>query len=565
MSQSANQQVGPASDTQDTELQDALNKLAEKEAELEEAKGELARLSKLYDAAFYSSAQLASISDLETGRFIDVNDAWITTRGFRRDEAIGKTADELNIWGDDTSAREKILTEIQKTGSLRDYATQSVMRNGEVRDFLLNAEIIHLDGRDMLFFSGFDVTERKRYNQEQQSAQKLQAIGQLSGGIAHDFNNLLGIIQGNLELASEQLDVNNSLQKHLKTAIHCTERGAKITRKLLNFSANKNSDTKQVNSNQMIRELKVLIAKSATASVQFETHLTPKIWPVKVDPGELEDALINLCLNSKDAMPDGGRLSIWTENTSIGASYARLQPDIVAGDYVAITVEDTGHGLSNEVKEHMFEPFYTTKKDSGGSGLGLSMVFGFIKRVKGHIKVKSRPGEGCSFTLFIPRDYETPLTPAGAEKSDSKAPLPTGNEKILIVDDEKELAEIARCRLENLGYTVFTAYSGECALEILNEFPQIELMITDIIMPGELNGFKLAAAGRLQKASLKVLLTSGYSRADEMLTKQTAKEIDDIADDILPKPYSIDTLAIKVRETLDEIKKDRYIQAAAQG
>ncbi len=547
----------------ETELQQLQRKLRATERELEETKHELHRLSKLYDAAFYSSAQLASISDMQTGKFIDVNDAWVKTRGFRREEVIGKTADELRIWGADKERRDEIIRDIQKNGRLRDYETQSEMRNGEVRDFILNAEVISLEGRDVLFFSGVDITDRKRADKNQQRTQKLQAIGNLSGGIAHDFNNLLGIVQGNLEMVIEHIDDERSILTHVEKALHCTERGAKITRKLLNFSTKTSSEIEHVNTNTMIRDLKDLIARSATASISFETDLQKDLWPVKIDPSELEDALINLCLNSRDAMPDGGTLTLKTENKSISAGYTRLHPEVKAGDYVAITVKDTGQGIDRHVKEHIFEPFFTTKAEGDGSGLGLSMVFGFVQRSKGHIKVSSLPGKGCSFTLFIPRSIDAAVElPVSLENKKQKA-LPRGSEKILIVDDEPGLVDLASKKLESLGYTVYSAYNGECAMEILTEFPEVDLLITDIVMPGDINGFKLAVEGRSHKACLKILLTSGYSRIEELLSPKMAADIDDLADNILAKPYSMRKLAFTVRETLDETKKDRYIQAAS--
>jgi PAS domain S-box-containing protein len=562
--ENANQQkVKQVKQKPETELQALQRKLRSTEKELKAAQNELGRLSKLYDAAFYSSAQLASISDLETGRFIDVNDAWITTRGFSRQEVIGKTADELRIWGVDEERRNAIIHDIRKTGRLKDYETKSVMRNGEVRDFILNAEIICLDGRDVLFFSGVDITDRKRIDKHQHRTQKLQAIGNLSGGIAHDFNNLLGIIQGNLELATDHTESNSAAQKHINTALQCTDRGANITRKLLNFSTNSRADAELTNTNTTIRAMHDLIARSATASISIKTNLKKDLWPIKVDPGELEDTLINLCLNSRDAMPDGGTLTLKTENTSISADNTRQHPDMLAGDYVAITIEDTGHGIDPNIKDQIFEPFFTTKTETDGSGLGLNMVFGFIQRSKGHIKVTSQPEQGCRFTLFIPRCHEAETElPADTPAQEQRA-APRGSEKILIVDDEQGLVDLACQKLESLGYTVFSAFSGECALEILTEFPEIDLMLTDIVMPGELNGFKLAVEGRAHKACLKIILTSGYSRADELLSSKMSDKIDDLVDDILPKPYSMQQLAFKVRDTLDEVKKDRYIHAAS--
>nr|WP_240969575.1 ATP-binding protein [Sneathiella limimaris] len=539
-----------SNDCQKAEIERLKSELQKTQEELNHYQKKLETIEKLYDAAFYSSAQLASISDLETGRFLDVNDAWVHTRGISRDEAIGKTADELNIWGEDPTYRQKIISDIEKTGRLRDYETQSIVRDGSKRDFILNAEVLEVDGKNLLFFSGVDITERKQINKNQQHSQKLEAIGQLSGGIAHDFNNLLGIIQGNLELMQERVDKNDPLQGLLASAIHGAHRGAKITRKLLSFSSKQASGREVINANDVISSMKDLIAKSVTSAIQLETLLDEDLWPVDVDPGDLEDAIINLSLNAHDAMPDGGHLSIMTENVSLDETYTRFHETVEPGDYVAIRIRDTGCGLPEDVRDRIFEPFFTTKEKGRGTGLGLSMIFGFIQRSNGHISVDSKPGEGCLFSLYLPRVNQSPLR--AHQRGETSAIMPKGSETILVVDDEPSLVNLARQKLENLGYTVYTAFDGSSALFSLEDFPEIEIMFSDVVMPGELNGFQLAIKALELRPDLKIQLTSGYSKMDELLGNIHDSRIEDLKNNILPKPYSGSMLAQAIRSTADK-------------
>ncbi len=523
--------------------------LAATQEELAKTQQKLAQIETLYSAAFYSSAHLASFSVVETGRFIDVNQTWCETRGFTREEAIGKTAVELRIWGDNPENRTKIMEEITRFGRFRNFEAKAKMRNGDIRDFLMNGEVIEVDGEKIVFFSGVDITEHKLIMQNQQRSQRLEAIGQLSGGIAHDFNNLLAIIQGNLELLSEQIGPDNNQQKLLSAAISSAQRGAKVTSKLLSFAAKHSSGSEVIDPTDIILHMKELIAKSMTAAINLETTLQDHLWQVDVDASDLEDAIINLCLNARDAMPNGGLLTITTENAEISQNYARLNPPLTVGDYVAIKVSDNGVGLSDELREHIFEPFFTTKSKGQGTGLGLSMVFGFVKRSGGHITVDSTLNEGCEFTLYLPRSNADRSPEITVEKK--PASLIPGTEKILVVDDEAGLVEIAQQTLESLGYTVYATTEANTALDLLDKHPDIELLFSDIVMPGGMNGFELAAAALVKNANIKVQLTSGFARAEDLVTADSDPKMMDLKNKILPKPYRIAELANAIRTAID--------------
>jgi PAS domain S-box-containing protein len=538
-------------DALETEVQELRKKLATTEELLETNMRDFAYTSELASASFYSNAQLASVSELTTGRFLDVNDMWVTTRGFTREEAIGKTADELNIWGD-TENRSQILKDIHETGRLRNYETTSVMRSGETREFILNAEILHINGRQLLFFSGMDITERKKYENNLKRSQKMDAVGQLTGGIAHDFNNLLGIIQGNLELIEESLPDNAQLKKLVNSALHGTNRGVSLTRKLLSFSSQHASGNLSANANDLILNTKDLIAKSLTASIFIETRLSPASLKIMVDPGDFEDSIINLCMNAHDAMPEGGNILIESFTSTLTEQYAQLNPGVEPGEYIAVRITDTGTGMSPETKEHIFEPFFSTKSCGKGTGLGLSMVFGFISRSNGHIQVQSNLNEGSCFTLYFPKS-ETPqeVNDPAQLADNSKEPMPQGNETVLVVDDEGYLVEIAGTFLKRLGYKVITTTEPAEALDIIRKNSDIDLLFTDIVMPGSMNGFQLAAAAREFRSDIKILLTSGYSKANDLLTPEIARKIDDLIQNTLPKPYPHVQMAKAVRKALN--------------
>lgn len=524
--------------------------LAATQAELHDTQRNLKRIEAFYSAAFSSSAHLASFSELDTGRFVDINQAWCETRGFSREEAIGKTSVELNIWGENADSRDKIIQDIASFGCFRGYEIQAKMRNGEMRDFILNGEVLDVEGQKFVFFSGVDITDHKMIMHSQQRSQRLEAIGQLSGGIAHDFNNLLAIIQGNLELISDQIGPNDNLHKRLEAAINSAQRGAKVTRKLLSFAAKHSSGSEIIDPTGIILQMKELIPKSMTTAIHMETNLQDHLWHVDVDASDLEDAIINLCLNARDAMPSGGRLMITTENSEISENYARLHPPLTAGDYVAIKVSDNGVGLSEELKEHIFEPFFTTKSKGQGTGLGLSMVFGFVNRSGGYITVDGSVSNGCEFTLYLPRSADENL-PATTETK-RPASLTHGTETILVVDDEAGLAELAQQTLESFGYTVYSATKAAAALNLLDEHPDIDLLFSDIVMPGGMNGFQLAAAALSKNAELKVQLTSGFARAKDLVTANSDPRMKQLHNKILSKPYRLAELANTIRAALDE-------------
>lgn len=393
-----------------------------------------------------------------------------------------------------------------------------------------------------------DITEHVQNELLVRTSQKMDAIGQLTGGIAHDFNNLLGIIMGNLELLELDLADNPKAIEKIKQALAGTTRGAQLTRKLLNFSRQDTHIKELIQINPFIENLHDLIAKSVTAIIQVEINLAENLWSSEIDPGDFEDALLNLALNARDAMPDGGLLLIETANKYLDANYVNQNPTAKVGDFVMVSVTDTGTGIPEEERKRIFDPFYTTKEFGKGSGLGLSMVYGFVQRSGGHIQIYSEEGKGSSFQIYLPRAHGKQENDAISEE---RIDIPKGNETILVVDDEKTLADTAKIYLERLGYTPILASSAKEAMEILVNNQDISLVFSDVVMPVT-DGFELSSEIQKQWPEMKILLTSGFSsKRSEFMNGYNASYLK-LAENLLDKPYNMKELAMAVRKALDE-------------
>jgi len=394
---------------------------------------------------------------------------------------------------------------------------------------------------------GTDITQIKRAEKTLLRSQKMESVGELAGGLAHDFNNLLGIIIGNLDLITETGDSQGStktLKHRLEVAQAAALRGSILTRSLLGFARQSDEGHSPVDVGLVISRFEDLIRKSLTAVITLETTLPNNLFLVELNPADLEDCLINLSLNARDAMPDGGILSIAAENRTVDTSWDDADINLSPGDYLEIVVTDSGNGMSQEICDKIFDPFFTTKGKADGTGLGLSIVYGFIQRAKGFISVVSKLGEGTEFKMYFPRSR------AELDQKDehawSIATKPQGVETVLVVDDEKELAVIAQTALEALGYSVFCAESGDAALEILENNSTIDLVFSDIVMPGGISGLDLASIISKHYADIKIILTSGFASGidrPESLTESPYQ--------MIKKPYRVSELASRVREALD--------------
>jgi len=416
----------------------------------------------------------------------------------------------------------------------------------EGRTALLNTTI---NGYAAVVYMARDITEQKRTEEALRRSQKMEAIGQLTGGVAHDFNNILGIIQGNLDIIDRMLPSNNLAKERVEKAQKGVKRAAEITKKLLGFSRKDPKTINVVVVNNIIGNIKDLIAKSVTATIKVETSLAADLWTTAIDPGDFEDAIINISLNARDAMPDGGILRIETKNKILEENNARFSPTGQAGEFVLISISDTGVGMSEEVQGKMLEPFYTTKETGKGTGLGLSMVYGFVERSGGHINVYSVPAKGTVINLYLPRANLDVIAQNGDDLASSE--VPQGTEKILIVDDEVDLLDIASSFLRELGYLVETAKNADQALKVLRNNAKFDLLLCDVVMPGEMDGYQLAATIHGEQPALKTLLTSGFTKQQWSRSNSEGDFFDKLTGDLLNKPYNLAELAQSVRHILD--------------
>jgi len=410
-----------------------------------------------------------------------------------------------------------------------------------------------------LYFSAIilDITERKQSEAVLRRSHKMEALGQLTGGIAHDFNNILGIILGNVELLERHIVGDEKALNRLEAINKSALRAADLTKQLLGFSRSQAAQTRATDINKILAEMGNLIRRSITPEVEVNQQLAHDLWLTEIDPGDFQDALLNLILNARDAMPGGGQLTFETSNCTLNAAYCTQNPGAIPGEYVQLTVSDTGEGISPEVRERIFEPFFTTKVQGKGTGLGLAMVFGFINRSGGHINVYSELGIGTSFRFYLPRlSQQEQVIELVDERTDV---LPQGHETILAVDDEKGLLELTQASLESLGYCVITASDGQEALVRLANDSSIGLLFSDVVMPGGMNGYELAERATTIFPNLKVLLTSGY-------TKKTVVHngLARFTGNLLSKPYSQAELAQRVRAVLGEPKQDHIGQDASE-
>ena len=388
-----------------------------------------------------------------------------------------------------------------------------------------------------------DVTRQRETESRLQQAQKLDAVGQLTGGVAHDFNNLLTVILGNAELLSESLGDREQLRSLAEMTADAAERGAELTQRLLAFSRKQALQPQVLELSGLIYGLEDLLRRTLPESIDIRIVPAQGLWRSEIDPSQLESAVLNLCLNARDAMPDGGHITIEMANSDLDGDYAAGESDLAPGEYVVITVTDTGTGMPPAVLERAFEPFFTTKEIGKGTGLGLSMVYGFVKQSRGHIRVYSEPGEGTSVKLYFPRSYDVdvrmPMDRAGAN-------IVGGGESILVVEDDRMVREHLVARLEGMGYRVTAAETGPQALESLKRTPDLDLLLTDIVLPGGMNGRQLADTARALQPGLKVLFTSGYSENAIVHHGRLDPGVE-----LLSKPYRRDELAAKVRRVLE--------------
>lgn len=468
--------------------------------------------------------------------------------GYSEDEVRGSNVKML-MPPPDREAHDRYIESYLRTGVRRIIGIGRVVtgRRKDGTTFPMELSVGEAASSEGRIFTGFirDLTSRQRIDEELRQSQKMEAVGQLTGGLAHDFNNLLTVIIGNLEMIEARLEDKN-LKDLLREAQAAADEGAKVTAHLLAFGRRQPLAPKLVDLGELISGFSNLLGRTLGEAVELSTVICGTDNVVLVDVSQLQNALLNLALNARDAMKSGGRLTIEVSKAPLDQDYALMYPDVRMGHYVLVTVSDTGLGMAEDIRRRAFEPFFTTKAAGAGTGLGLSMVYGFVKQSGGHVQLYSEPGRGTSVRLFLPA-AKRKQQGAGTDESQDLArkAVPRGHETILVVEDDARIRRVVVARLVDAGYKVIEAEAGAQALQLLAEHPEVTLVFTDMIMPGGMNGSELAQHVRKIRPDMKVLLTLGYAAPS-----LANGELPDGAAWLL-KPYTARELAERLRELLD--------------
>ncbi|WP_197995215.1 ATP-binding protein [Neorhizobium galegae] len=521
--------------------------LKENAARLEELNADLERRvlehSRERGRTWKYSPDLLSVIDCQTGLFEKTNPAWEKTLGLQEELLLGTPLRAL-LHPDDVVASETAFQAAQTGVPVLHFENRCRTREGDHRWLSWVAVVVD----DKLYSSARDVTEQRRRDDELRKtqetlrqAQKMEVIGQLTGGVAHDFNNLLMVISGGLDVLDKRDDP--ARRERIKSGmLQAVNRGASLTRQLLTFARRQPLKPQPIDLRHQISEMRELLDRTLSGDISIDVDVDMGVWPVQADPAELELVLLNLCVNARDAMPDGGTIIISASNSVVDASGQR-------GDVVKITVADSGMGMQPEVLKRVFEPFFTTKDIGKGSGLGLAQVYGFVEASGGSVEINSEPGVGTAVDLWLPRSIEASLEATSNHSSRAQGDADRSVAgKILVVEDDDSVAMLVNDMLDQLGYSVTRVDGAAAALSVLASDAEPDLMFSDIMMPGGINGVDLAREVKQRHPRLPILLTSGY--ADVLKSAATAEGVE-----ILPKPYSLRQLSEALRATIPDARE----------
>ena len=523
-------------------LTQAIRQLEHEIDERTRAEDELRRSEEKFSKIFQASPDLIAITTLDGGIYRDVNESFLRVSGYSKEEVIGYSSIDLNIW-EKPEDRERILGQIQEHGSVRNYEVRFRIKDGSLRNMLCSCELIDFGGEKCILSASRDITERKRLEGELRRSQKMEAVGRLAGGITHDFNNLLTAIDGYCELALLKLDETEQVRKNLVKIKEVKNAASSLIRQLLAFSRKQKVRQQVLDINSIVENMENLLTRFIGEDIELKTDLESATGLVSADQGQIEQIIMNLALNARDAMPSGGIFTIATSQEVFDKESAQEHADLKPGEYVRLTISDTGVGMDEETLSHVFEPFFTTKEESKGTGLGLTTVYGIVKQSKGCISLKSEPGQGTTFEIYLPGVAKTREVITGKKERIE----PTGGtETILVVEDNIYVRELTVTALKDYGYTILEAESGIEALRLCSRREgSIDLLITDIVLP-RMSGLQLAENLEQTYPGLKTLYISGYP--EDVVANYG---IPDARTNLLEKPFSPSKLAHKVREVLD--------------
>ena len=475
------------------------------------------------------------------GKFLDVNPALVAMLGYGSAEEVLELDPQRDVCRH-PEEQSRLMEEFKAKSRLDNFEMEWKRKDENIITVRLSGRVVSStkDSEEFLEVIAEDVTEKRVLEDQFRQAQKMEAVGRLAGGVAHDFNNLLMVISGYTEVMLENLDRQTGLYSKAEAIQQAAERATTLTRQLLAFSRKQLLELKVVDVNTIIRDMERLLTPLIGETIELVTRLDSSLGRTRADAGQLEQVLMNLVVNAKDAMPDGGKITIQTSNMELDSSHRREHTYIQPGPYVMLSVSDTGCGMDKETQARIFEPFFTTKEKGKGTGLGLSTVYGIVKQSGGYIFAQSEVGQGTTLRIFLPRVADKAEIVATARHPREET---RGSETVLLVEDEESVRQLVRETLESRGYTVLEAEDGEKALAIAGQKDGLQLMITDVVMPG-INGQELAKEIAKSHPKTKVLFLSGYA---EDTIRQDALEPGTA---FLQKPFTLQTLLKKVREVL---------------
>jgi two-component system cell cycle sensor histidine kinase/response regulator CckA len=482
------------------------------------------------------------VFDLETLRFLEVNDAAIVHYGYSRDEFLGMRLTDIRPLEDVPALMDDLDRRGDVDATLKPKIWRHRLKDGRAIEVEIASHNLEFDGRPGVLVVAHDVTERQQLQRQLLQAQKMEAIGQLAGGVAHDFNNLLGVITGTTELLLASLAPDHPGRRRAEQTLKAAERAAGLTRQLLTFSRKQIVNPHVLDLNRVVPEMTQMLRRLIGEDIDLRSALAPDLARIKADPGEIEQVIMNLAVNARDAMPNGGRLTIETQNVMLEGAYVEAHVEVAAGRYVMLAVSDTGTGIPPEIQARIFEPFFTTKEVGKGTGLGLSTVYGIVKQSGGQVLLYSEPEHGTTFKVYFP------VVEAAAEKpAEMREPtIAAGTETVLLVEDEATLRMLVSEVLQDCGYTILEAQDGMEALRVSEEYQgPIDVLMTDVVMPN-MGGRELAERISARRPDTKMIFLSGYT--DDAVVRHGVLSAD-VA--FLQKPFSSDALRQKIRTVLD--------------
>lgn len=494
---------------------------------------------KINQRIFDTSLDLILVVD-RIGTLIRVSPSSLAILGRPCTEMMGHSAVDF-LYPDDLENTRNEMRLARKGRLMRNFKCRYVHHDGRAVPLVWTG--VWSEPEQQHFFIGRDMTEHNAQEDRLRRSQRLEAVGQLTGGIAHDFNNLLSVVIGNLDLLSAQPELDKKAQDYIDSALQASLRGAELTHQLLAFARRQPLVAQCFDLNARISGTIELLRRTLGGNIEIITMFSDNLHPAIADPSQFEAALVNLALNARDAMLSGGRLTIETENVSLDEDYCRANAEVVPGDYVMASVSDTGTGMTQAILSRVFEPFFTTKPVGKGTGMGLSMVYGFARQSHGHIKIYSELDHGTTVRLYLPRAPETAIATAPAIATQ---PVPSGGECILVVEDNVEVRKVVIAQLKQLGYQTLEAENGQMALNILKHTDTIDLVFSDMVMPGGISGAKLAMLAKGLRPNIKLLLTSGFAKGVVQNGEGFPPAVE-----FLNKPYRRADLAAKLRGLLD--------------